>query len=447
MSSGTKDQKNKTVATATVTKGYGYGSKGHLMRWERLFQKVKDACVSIESINRERTLNKNGSGYIIKVKGCYYIMSSFRTVFERIIENALTGENNYMIWDEIYALISGINGSRKSRYYRLKLLAVDGAADLALLEIANNHNQHLPKLCNHTYLEFSKKKPKHGQLIATVGFAGQSFGVVPPPIEKTFDHQSITTGIIREPNYLGSSVKADSNTFQIIDFMDPLSYILYDLGDINQESYSGAPIFDPSGKIVGMQSFRYGSSLSGGPKSDDICSFVERFFNCPNHFSKTHPDGIPLMSTLGSYVRYLKGYLGLNLDIFGSGNDLFRYLPSGQEWPNRNVSGAVIIGADPNGGWNKSDLPHIGITGPAKYVLLKVNDCPLGTVEKGQISIADVTWNLLPGKKIKVEYVSLDEYFTGTTSLTGILTLEDWPTFNVNLIGGASGDVTQPGIN
>ena len=393
MSDINREDKSKLNVVKT-TKPQKLGDS-HLMRWERLFKNVKDACVSIEALDADRASNINGSGFIIKEKGSYYII----TAASIVIKDISSSPYNYIIWDEIYALISGINGTNKSRYYRLKLLAIDGVQNLAIMEIPYSHNNDLPKLHCHTHLKFSQKNPKHGQLIAMVNYS-------------TLDHQSILTGIMVEPHHIQSTA------------MGPQTLLLCNFGSYIS-SYIGAPIFDASGHVIGVHIGRYNesSSLTVGTTNRILCQFVHRYFNCSQYFSDFHYDGTLLSSTLGSYSRYLKGFIGIRADIFGSEDDLKNYLPVGQNWPNRNVTGAVIQLYDPRGGWIKSGLPN-----DKRYVLLKINGRELGTVEDGEISVADITWDLLPGEKIKVVYCSLADFFTSTTYVQTDLTLEDWPT-------------------
>lgn len=431
-----------------------------LLRWERLFNRVQNACVSIETVNQDRSLNGFGSGFILKKCGCYYIMTTFSVVlYNLVVQN---NQINYMIWPEIYALISGINDTEQSRYYRLRLLAVDGAADLALLEIEKNlYNTDLPKLCNHDAIQFSTGEIRAGQLVAAIGYVN------------AVDHQSISTGMIREPHHLLSVLS------------DPVSYLLHDI--VVGAGSQGSPILDAQGRLVGIHSFSYNIGdltdedvanntlvynfpnvgVGGGPSINEIKRFFNAYFNQPERFSNVHAgiSGNLLMSSLGSYKRYLKGYLGVTLDVFGSGSDIIRYLPIGQNWPNRNVNGAVILGVDPSGGIALSGLtgpalsnpPHeIGNdTNPNMYirprlrlpirlsdnildglnVLLSIDGNPIGDILNNEISIADILWDKLPSETVEIEYQSLEKYFENSVIKNKLIVkLQEWPTnFDISI--------------
>jgi S1-C subfamily serine protease len=373
-----------------------------IMSWSHLYCHVKDACVSIECVNTDRTENKMTSGFIIKLRGCYYIVTSCFTVLKNppTITNAQTGKQNYNIWEEMYALISGINNTLQSRYYRLKLLAIDGRGDMALLQI--HDDVVLLQLCNHDHLKFSKKPTKTGESIALIGYNDRS------------DHASITTGVVRDSKYL----RADNT--------DPMQYVAH---DIRANTYlSGAPIFNLCGEVIAMHSSTFPveddstDTQSLAVKAFALRRFINSYFNNPGHFSTTHEDGIPLMSSFGSYKRYLKGFMGIKLDIFGSYSDLLRYLPVGSGWGNRNVNGGVVTDVGPTGGWSNSGLPDPPV------VLLRINCKDIGTIDNNDHSVQDILWTKLPGEVVKIEHVSVPGFFAGTSSTTSDLTLSDYRT-------------------
>ena len=369
--------------------------------WNILFDKVADACVSITAFDNDpnniNRVSNPGSGFLLNIKHKYYVVTAYSAIANI---NRQSQESAFFIRYNIYANISNINGEKKSRYYRLKLLAVDGQANLALLEIAHNgHNKNLPKLCDHKSAKLAKCNPKHGEAVAKIGYLDG------------YDHQSISSGIVREPNHLFYNFAANPN-----------NYILCDMDNDSD----GSPIFNCDGHIVGMATVLYNQNRVIGPNVRTIKRFVKSYLDCPGHFSKFQKeDSKPLQSSLGSFSRYLKGYMGITIDIFGRNNDLAKYLLPGMEWPDRNINGGVVTVVDPDGPWKKANLPGVDM----QPVLLKINCVPIGDILCNEDAVGFKTWKLLPGDTVKIEYVLLKDFYTSSKlSTEAELILGDWST-------------------
>jgi S1-C subfamily serine protease len=252
------------------------------------------------------TLYKTGNGFFVRD---HYIVcpaslvlipqtllaTNNRYPYVRVNQPAPTGtiQNAMTSVSRILVGVSNVNNGERSYVYEAKLVGVDGAGDVAYLEIdyKSQYNANNPKICKeHPRFKWGESR----QL--TPGMKIYSYGDFTGLSGAQTGSEGFLSGVLsnnRALYYTGAAEQellfADFQTFA---------------------GKTGLPFIDQFGRVVGMQTLNTEShGVTAGP-SEFFMRRALKAFMCPKDKSSScHLRVIP--DNNGSYYAYIKSYLGL----------------------------------------------------------------------------------------------------------------------------------------
>ena len=172
------------------------------------------------------------------------------------------------ISDNIWVLVNNVNGNDKHQYFKCKVIGIDGAADVAVLQPIDKNI-----IITQPNLEWGNSRNiKNGSYCYIIG----------DPL--SIDVNSISSGIIRDNKYV------DPESITIVESIltDAVSY----------KGNSGSPILDINNKVIGMYTWNTSSNneLPGG-LGGGVSQYILQ----------------PVVNTIIKYKKnYNKSYLGFS---------------------------------------------------------------------------------------------------------------------------------------
>jgi len=404
-------------------------------------------------------------------------------------------KNEMVRASRILVSVFNVNNKGNSYVYEANLIGVDGAGDIAVLQINkksqwNCLNPSIRK--DHPKFEWgSSRKSKTGEKIYLIGdyisnnVQNRNFNAV----------GGITKGLLSDNRYVDYSGFALQENILV---------------SANAYAYSsGLPILNCEGKVLGMQTTDLGcivphiglelslnnllnksegSGFVAGPSEFFMRRVVKSIIK--GTCSKKYNHRLEVIcDNAGSYYRYLKSYLGVGYNVFtGIDYDIttdfsntklhtgqnrrIRLDPNG-EFLNSPVHKELIglrvvglAGLNPNDEHNVTnglyyvpggkadaplpkclpDSPLLGKLQPGD-VITHLNKCPLGDLHN-QLAPSLITWRLCPGDQVEISYrrggntdnddencynENYDNFYTFTSCLEEYPALLDYPWYAVNI--------------
>lgn len=259
-------------------------------------------------------VTNEGSGFLIlrkevcKDRSSFYVVTTASIAMltpEQVrIPPPPTGMTGFQRMETYYVEIQNVNGCCKNYVYQAQLIGIDGAGNIAILELDlnlpfNKNIECINKKC-HPYLDFEYLKPDKcdgyfscsryyatGDVAFVMGKGGND------------NNTSITEGVISanrygpDQQYFFEGVVTDSDST---------------MGDI------GAPLLNKRGKVIGVVSGVLDAGVTGATRTLAISEFsalppVEAFTGGIRCECNSHLQIVP--DLLGPFYRYIKGYLGI----------------------------------------------------------------------------------------------------------------------------------------
>lgn len=272
-----------------------------------------------------------------------------------------TGYTGFARMATFYVEVQNVNGCCKNYIYQAELIGIDGAGLVAILKInmdySYNKNNPCIKKKHHPILDFEYLAPKGSGCDYTscsrMYATGDDAFVM---VKSNANPTTIREGIISLNRYNPTA----SHYFEGILFDGPFL-----------DGDEGAPLINKRGKVIGIvteiisQVDTRTIAVSEFSALPAIEAFTGGMRGDCNKQLQTVPD------QLGSYFRYIKGYLGMDwhyttaLDFLPySGNTLFKQ-----------IEGIVVTNI-------YSDSPFaVGLTGVTLPIIIThMNNCPLGQI-------------------------------------------------------------------
>jgi S1-C subfamily serine protease len=209
----------------------------------------------------------------------------------------------------ILITVTNVNGSGKNFVYSGKLIGVDGAGDIAVLQIVNC----CPTACTpcdippviqecHPFLKFAdSRRAKDGEKVFTIG--------------------DLMTTYINNNNQVDGYGAINEGVLSRHRHADTTGWVLSELLVVSTTVYSrnsGMPILNCQGRVIGMQTTTVGGVADGyvGAVSEFFMRRVikELISSCKRRCASCHIESIwdPQIS---SYNRYVHGYLGIAYEL------------------------------------------------------------------------------------------------------------------------------------
>ena len=226
----------------------------HMMEGNHIYNNSNNSIVTvIAKVNNWTT----GSGFFIKTRQndrTDYIVTCYHNLYD-----------NKETTDIIWILVNNINQTNTNKYIKCRIIGVDGAADIAVLEPLDNNY-----INNQPLLEWGNSR-----LVEN----GQTCYVMGDPLG--MDVTSICSGIIRDNKYVDS------------DGVTVVESILTDAPIYSGNS--GGPIIDNNNKVIGMYSWSTNSGSGAGCLGGGVNQYILE----------------PVVETIIKYRRnYIKSSLG-----------------------------------------------------------------------------------------------------------------------------------------
>jgi S1-C subfamily serine protease len=244
-----------------------------------LWEDTRDACVSLYI----EDVGSVCSGTFIDVAGVTgasrensYILTAAHCAANTSSDTGFTG---------IYAHITNYNNTGEARVRQCEVVGIDGCGDIAILSVSDLPNQRA-LLWGDSLLQ----RP------------GDECYIIGNP--KGQDHQSISSGIIRDPSYV------DVDGYQVLETMWATSP--------GFSGNSGSCILDKDGNIIGVYTFGIGDfETLGGGASQAVAQFVaEKMIDVGNYVNYRGEFGIMAMPVNTSIAVEL-GLQDTSFDVRG----------------------------------------------------------------------------------------------------------------------------------
>lgn len=318
----------------------------------------------------------------------------------------------------IFVRVYNVNGCGKSFVYEASLVGVDGAGDVAVLKIDFtlpwNKDKCLPELKKVRFLEWGKSRCYEiGKPVYSIGNAFCS------------DPQSFACGCVRDNRY--------ANPLQAA-----FEAITTDLAI--GKGFSGSPLLDEYGKVIGIATFQLDgdngfttlfnittlNSYAGGPSQQFAECIVKTLIEADKGCITKKVELCE--SDLGNFFRYVKGFLGaefvasspcdsLFLDLLANATPPCEFGDIGFKEARGYAVVDFVVGAN-----GTSPLADAGIViGDLILSLGKIN---LGNFDS-LVGPSSVTWNLLPGDRVEVQYRTISDCYATCHTVT--IVLDDFP--------------------
>lgn len=247
-----------------------------------LYDKVRDAVVSITVVNRETQRISTGSGIIISRTG--YIVTA-----AHVIADSDIGPEG--IKGDVFALVSNFNRTGKNFNLECDIIGLDVAGDIAVVRIKKRYKMRCQK-----YLKWGDSLSSRP---GTVCFAlGDPF---------TADNQSIAGGIIRDNTYMSDTG------------FSPVELVLTDISVFSGNS--GGAVINQDGRILGIISFIKAPQGSGfaAAISQNIAEPVVDWIikNKKDYYLKRGQLGLRFAKPLNSGIATLGGLSGKDFNFRG----------------------------------------------------------------------------------------------------------------------------------
>lgn len=367
------------------------------LTFSEVYEKVKDASVSI-AIDGGTGGFFVGSGFIISATG------TVATVGHNMLKS-----NREDPADALYCTVTNVNGVTGLHVvYPVEFIGVDGSGDIAVLQILSGSPNPEPALTSHPFVTFADSRElKPGDLAFVIG----------NPLGN--DSQSISQGVVRDPIFTdrGGGI--------------PFEQVMIDNSAFGGNS--GSPIVNNRGEVIGVFSFVYvltdsggdgagAETFGGGPASHIMSHVVDAILS-----GMTGATGPVQEVSSGDYLYYNKGFLGLadwhsvrHFDV------LFDY---GISSSSPEVKG-IVIDSITSGSPLASSSLSVGDW------IVEVDGVATGYLSD-QYPVGSITWFKYPGDSIEVKYMSPPS----TTIITTNITLASYPVASDVLF---SGDTNSP---
>lgn len=225
----------------------------------------------------------------------YPYVSSSQPVPSGVTPNAITAVSRILV------TVSNVNNKERSYVYLAKLIGVDGAGDIAYLEIdcKSAYNATNPKICkDHPRFKWGRSRQlTPGTKVYSYGdfTADNTSRVVPAapfqPVPATKGFIAGTVSNNRALDYAGSA----QQELLLVDF------VVY-------AGKAGLPLIDQFGELVGMQTFNRNQGMVAGPTEFFMRRALKAFI-CAT--PKKSSGLVTIPDANGSYYSYVKAYLGL----------------------------------------------------------------------------------------------------------------------------------------
>jgi hypothetical protein len=378
------------------------------MENEEIYRSLKNAIVTIKSVTDvqvkynseiiyENILVSTLTGFFIKDH--YIVTAGHGVLFHPLSYGPFTIDRNPPSLNgaitrvqKIYVTVYHVNNSNKNIIYEASLVGVDGAGDVAVLEINNKceWNRHLPKIkCIHPYFTWGEsRKSTPGEKIIIMG----------NPLGE--DPQSIISGVIRNNRnvqYLGNILTENITTDAQID-----------IGN------SGSPIVNEFGDVIGIVTFiefyfnadnmvETNASIGGGPTQYFIKHVIKELIYANEYNSNLEY----VLDPFGNFYRYIKGFMGLSWNI--KSEPIPIPLSGNTTDFNKRIIGMIITYIDPVS-------PFLNVLQIGDVIThIDSEKSKYGKQELGQISDqitpTIVTWKELPGNSITLYYRKQSENY------------------------------------
>jgi len=307
------------------------------------YNTMHDAIVSIFAIESSGGAG-SCSGFFISPDG--YIVTAAHCVL-----NNDTDPTQGL--SEIWVSISSFDGvANDNRVVPGTVIGFDGAADISVIKVDGMSNQ--------TFLQWGNSR----NIVP-----GDPCYILGDPL--VVDFQDVSKGFVRDNKYFDNQILPEG--------------ILSNAGTFGGNS--GSAITDKDGLVIGILSYGYGETLTGGTAQFILQPVVESIIN--------------------TGTNYVKGYLGSTffpysvrnqyvLNIFFGGPPLGTFPPDG----------LVLDTVDPTGPLGVLGFPDVS------DILLSIDGIPMGN-HYPQFGPSVVTWFKLPGDVVTCNFL-----FSGNVAVT-----------------------------
>lgn len=333
---------------------------------ERVFEKVRNATVTLTAVINDEGASATGSGFILSKDGviataCHVVSSD--------------GANGY--YQNIYAVITNFNGTGKTHVVECDIIGVDGSGDLAVVKVKPEYG-----LNNQRYVKWGKStKVKPGDECYVIG----------DPL--SLDIQSISSGAVRDPKFV------DTTGAQVLESIW--------VAASGFSGNSGSPIFDANGEVIGVYTFgpsqsvtddegnrigSVGAETLGGGATQRMAQFVVE----------------KILEIQDNYCTY-RGQLGISGVPPLSNSNVLSY-PSlwGTQFDFKGQFASSFL---------DDTLPDAGV--PENALITEVNGKKCGMI-LGQTSLTTAYWHLPVGSSVTLKYI---DPTVGNEELTVTVTL------------------------
>ena len=433
----------------------------------KIYKKIANAVVRIQSQSilttvaapaiptseDSNTLTINGNGFFIRD---HYIVCPARLVlipptllanmnrypYVNVNQPTPTGTipNTLTQVSRILVTVSNLNNKGKTFAYLARVIGIDGAGDVALLQIDPfaAYNKCNPKIDEcHPRLRWADSRK------LTPGFKVYSFGDFTGDFTNTQLYDVGTQPAVH--GFLGgliSNNKAIDYNGNILAELLLVDFVVY-------EGKYGLPFIDQFGRLVGMQTTNFSQRMVAGP-SEFFMRRALKAFLCAGSVKNNHLGVVG--DAIGSFYTYIKGYLGVAWRVAtaatfdtvtqpANGQVDLKVSLSGQLYDGpscKQIVGVQVLtlagldtvdyvvvpgtpGTDP-----LPDLPNSPLFGKINPgdIITHLNEYALGG-ERKQISPGLFTWNHLPGQIVKVTFRKFSDGYASTGTV--LVTFDKYP--------------------
>lgn len=215
-------------------------------------------------------------------------------------------QNQMVRASRILVTVHNVNNCGKSYLYEANLVGVDGAGDIAVLEISK---------CS----DFNDTNPKISSCHPHFSLGGSEFMKAG---QKAYLMGDYATNAISDRRTISLRPTIIEAKISDAHHLERSGWVLPQMIVVDASVYSfrtGMPILDSAGRVIGMQTTNINEQgLVGGPSSAFMRPVLKYLINALWRYRNNDSKGRleQIRDPLGNYFRYRKSYLGLAYDVF-----------------------------------------------------------------------------------------------------------------------------------